>query len=198
MGAEATCRVRLNQQESTGKAHCGDGEIDFRGDFKFRWKWTELSSVESLDGQLVVRRKEDEAIFFLDDAADKWCHSILNPKSRLDKLGLKPGHGYQAWGEFDETFPNELEARAGEPLDAPLDIVFVRVHSVEELKNLLDARAAIKPAGMIWAIWTKGQKEFGENHIREFALQNGLVDVKVAKFSEELSALKLVIPVKDR
>lgn len=198
MGQEATCKVVLNQVESVGKAHCGDGEIDFRGDFRFLWKWCTLSSVESSDGQLVVRRGDDEAIFHLGDSAEKWCHAILNPKSRLDKLGLKPGHVYQAWGEFDAQFSGELQTRAGEPSESPLDIVFVRVHSVDELPRLVEARSAIKAAGMVWAIWTKGRKEFGEGHIREFADKNGLVDVKVAKFSEELSALKLVIPVKDR
>jgi hypothetical protein len=198
VGAEATCHVRLNQSESVGKAHCGDGEIDFRGDFRFRWNWSELSSVEAIEGQLVIRKGTDEAILELGDLAEKWCHAILNPKTRLDKLGLKPNHSYQAWGEFDEAFPDELVKRAGSPGIKPLDIVFIRMDSVGDLPKLLEARSVIAQNGMIWAVWPKGRKEFREDDIRDFSLQNGLVDVKVASFSTTLSSLKMVIPVKER
>jgi hypothetical protein len=198
VGAEANCRVRLNQSESGGKAHCGDGEIDFRGDFRFLWKWADLTSVESSEGLLIVRKGADEATFNLGPAAEKWCFAILNPKTRLDKLGLKPIHCYQAWGEFDKTFSNELSSVAGKPGEPPFDIVFVRLDSSNDLAKLTEAKSLIKQNGMVWAIWPKGQKEFTETHIREFSLMNGLVDVKVASFSPVLSALKVVIPVKDR
>ena len=188
----------MNQAESGGKAHCGDGEIDFRGDFRFVWKWSDLSSVEALDGRLTVRKGTEEAVFELGAAAEKWRFAIQNPKSRLDKLGLKPGHSYQAWGEFDEEFDSELLARAGNAGTEPLDIVFVRLDQVSDLIKLVDARGVIAQNGMVWAVWPKGRKEFSETHIRDFSLENGLVDVKVASFSKTLSALKMVIRVKNR
>jgi hypothetical protein len=52
----------------------------------------------------------------------------------------------------------------------------------------------IQPDGAIWAVWRKARKELTENHVREAALAAGLVDVKVARFSETHSALKLVVP----
>lgn len=117
-------------------------------------------------------------------------------KSRLDKLGLKPGHRYAAWGEFDKAFPVELAARAGRPLEkGPYDAVFVRLEPSDNFKLIDKARKQIEPNGMIWAIWPKGRKELREDDIRKYALANGLVDVKVASFSDTLSALKLVIPV---
>ncbi|MBC8064374.1 MAG: DUF3052 family protein [Chlorobia bacterium] len=195
MGLEATCKVVVNGTESIGKAHCGDGEIDFRGDFRFRWKWSEISILESQDGVLTVGKGEDVANFHIGDAADKWLFQIRNPKSRLDKFGLKPGHRYQVWGEFDEKFASELAERAGTEGDAPLDIVFVRMDEADDLQKLSEARAVIEPNGMIWAVWPKGRKTFREDDIRNYGLANGLVDVKVASFSNELSALKLVIPV---
>jgi hypothetical protein len=195
MGLELTCRVELNGQESVGKAHCGDGEIDFKGDFRFRWKWTELSCIEDANGVLTVSRNGEHAHFHLGDAAAKWSQSIRNPKSRIDKFGLKPGHRYQAWGEFDEDFAGELEARAGKPGESPLDAVFVRMDTQDDLRKLVEARNLIAPNGMIWAVWPKGRKEFREDDIRNFGLDNGLVDVKVASFSGTLSSLKLVIPV---
>ncbi len=192
---EASCKVILDGKESVGKAHCGDGEIDFRGDFRFRWKWSELGEIEAGDGVLTVSRKGEQAHFHLGDLAEKWAEAIRNPKSRLDKFGLKAGQRYQAIGVFDDDFASELEARAGEPGETPLDVVFQRLDAVADLPKLLAAREAIAENGMIWAVWPKGRKEFREDDIRDFALANGLVDVKVARFSNELSALKLVIPV---
>lgn len=196
MGMEVDCRASVGGKISEGKAHCGDGEIEFRGEFRLRWKWSELSRVQAIDGVLVAVRGAELGEFYLGDAAEKWAHAILNPKSRLDKLGLKPGHRYAARGEFDEEFPDELKIRAGEPaIGNKLDVVFVRLDSHDDLDKLLEARADIVANGMIWAVWPKGRKEFREDDIRSFALDHGLVDVKVASFSTTLSALKLVIPV---
>ncbi|HRK21607.1 MAG TPA: hypothetical protein PLX06_07360 [Fimbriimonadaceae bacterium] len=199
MGLEKVCRVKLNGQVSEGQAHCGDLELDFRGEFRFKWKWSEFSRVDDKDGVLTVVRGSDVAEFDLGPLAEKWAHAIRNPKSRLDKLGLKPGQRYAAWGTFDEEFPTELQDRAGEPAaKGPFDAVFVRMDSMDDLPNLVKARSQIVPKGMIWAVWPKGRKEFREDDIRNFALANGLVDVKVASFSSTLSALKLVIPVAQR
>jgi hypothetical protein len=196
VGKEAVCTVRLNAEVSEGKAHCGDGELSFKGEFRFRWLWRELQSVRAEDGSLLVMRGADSAEFQLGELAGKWLHDIQNPKSRLDKLGLKPGHRYALWGDFDSQFPAEAFERAGEPAKGKdLDAVFVRAHSLDDLPLLSKARAVIKPNGMIWVVWTKGRKEFREDDVRNYALANGLVDVKVASFSSELSALKLVIPV---
>ena len=66
------------------------------------------------------------------------------------------------------------------------------------LARLRALREHIKPEGGIWVVWTKGRKEFREDDIRAAGPGAGLVDVKVVAFSETLSALKLVIPVKLR
>ena len=196
MGLELTCRVRFEGKESEGIAHCGDGEISFKGDFRFTWKWAELSEAHIRDGFLEVGRRGTTARFELGPLAEKWLQQIKSPKSRIDKLGLKPGHRYAAWGDFDEVFPKELEDRAGPAASsAPFDGVFVRLDLGSDLDVLIKARNQIVENGMIWAVWPKGRKELREDHIRNYALANGLVDVKVASFSETLSALKLVIPV---
>lgn len=195
MGLEAVCRVRLNNQVSEGKAHCGDGELDFRGEFRFRWMWKDLSEVSSAEGVLTAVKGSEKAELHVGEAADKWAQAILNPKSRLDKLGLKAGHQYAAWGQFDSEFESELTERSGRPAEHGLDMVFVRLNTLTNLSELLRARGEIVANGAVWAVWEKGRKELTETHVRDFARANGLVDVKVASFSSDLSALKLVIPV---
>lgn len=198
MGAEQNCRLRLNGLDDEGIAQCGDGEITFRGAERFRWKWTDLSSIGADDGVLTLRCGADCAMLFLGDAAEKWQYAILNPKLLLDKLGIKADMSVHLAGEFDAEFRRLVSERAGEATETSFDCVCVQMDATDQLSTLREARKGIKDSGMIWAVWPKGRQEFNENHIREFALGNGLVDVKVAKFSEELSALKLVIPVKLR
>jgi hypothetical protein len=160
MGLEAQCTVKLKGQKSKGAAHCGDGQIDFRGDFRFTWKWSALTKAEASKGVLKVARNGEIAEFELGDLAEKWLSQIKNPKSAKK---------------------------------SPYDAVFIRLVPGDNFGSILQAREQIVPDGMIWAIWPKGKKELREDDIRNFALANGLVDVKVASFSETLSALKLVI-----
>lgn len=69
-------------------------------------------------------------------------------------------------------------------------------------KEVLLARKALVSDGKIWISWpkksSKVQTDVDENQIRDFALRNGLVDVKVCAVDETWSGLKLVIPVKLR
>ncbi len=69
-------------------------------------------------------------------------------------------------------------------------------------KEMLAAKKALTPNGMIWISWPKKASgvatDLDENVIRDTALKNGLVDVKVCAVDETWSGLKLVIPVKLR
>ena len=55
---------------------------------------------------------------------------------------------------------------------------------------------------MVWISWCKKSAgivtDLSENLIREFALQNNLVNIKVCAVSNEWSGLKLVVPVAKR
>jgi hypothetical protein len=55
---------------------------------------------------------------------------------------------------------------------------------------------------IVWVSWYKKSSgkatDLTEDLIRNFALANGLVDIKVCAVSDDWSGLKLVVPVKDR
>ena len=71
-----------------------------------------------------------------------------------------------------------------------------RAHDARRSSTRLAAlRGGLAETGAIWVVWTKGRKALTEDHVRRAALAQGLVDVKVMAFSDELSGLKLVIPV---
>ena len=70
-----------------------------------------------------------------------------------------------------------------------------------EMKKLLSI-AKKNPAITIWVSWYKKSSgistDVTEDVIRNYALKNKLVDVKVCAVSDIWSGLKLVVPLKDR
>jgi Protein of unknown function (DUF3052) len=69
-------------------------------------------------------------------------------------------------------------------------------------KDIVSMRNEIEQDGAIWISWPKKASKLAtditEDFIRNLALANGLVDIKVCAVDETWSGLKLVIPVKDR
>jgi hypothetical protein len=88
--------------------------------------------------------------------------------------------------------------------DAPQkDFIHFFTKDESEYTRLLPRlKKEIKRDGMIWVSWPKKSSKVAtditEDKIRNYALQTGLVDIKVCAVAEIWSGLKLVIPVKDR
>jgi hypothetical protein len=80
----------------------------------------------------------------------------------------------------------------------PLTAAHVFVTRKEELrKRLTSLRKTIDPAGFVWISWPKKsakvETDVTEDTIREVALPQGWVDVKVCAVSDVWSGLKLVV-----
>jgi len=197
MGGEARCEVRWGRQRSEGKALLESSELRFNGTFKLVIPFREITKLSTKDGELAVTFAGGTARFALGAAATKWADKIRNPKSLLDKLGVKRGQDVVVIGIDDESFLRDLAKAVEDVRSRPghdADLIFFGLEEKEELARLLALREALAPAGAIWAVWPKGRAELKEDHIRAAAIRAGLVDVKVAAFSATLSALKLVIP----
>ena len=85
----------------------------------------------------------------------------------------------------------------------PLTAAHVFVTRREELKKRLSTlRKSIDPSGFVWVSWPKKaakvETDVTEDTIRELALPQGWVDVKVCAVSEVWSGLKLVVRKSER
>ena len=197
MGREARCRVRFNDEVGEGTVRLETEELVFRGPFRLRIRFSETVSVEAVDGRLQVSFPEGTAAFELGPAeAERWAERILHPPTLMDKLGVKPGARVVVLGVDDESFWADLRRRTDDVATGggPADVVIWAVDDAAGLAALSQMEDWIQPDGAIWAVWRKARPELSENHVREAALVAGLVDVKVARFSESHSALKLVVP----
>ena len=202
MGLEADCEVRFGKQASKGHARLEEKELLFRGDFRLKISFGDVKSIEVKRGVMKVAFSGGEAAFDLGPDAEKWADKIRSPKSLLDKLGVKPGMKVSLLGIDDDGFKKQLRERTSDLAEGKAakgsDIVFVKMTDAKEAVRLKALREALKPNGAVWVVWPKGRKAFREDDARNAGPAAGLVDVKVASFSDSLSALKMVIPVKDR
>lgn len=122
------------------------------------------------------------------------------------KLGMKAGFVIKAINQpphYLQLFDDLPEGLQNNKASKDLDFIhFFTQKQPELLKILPTLKPQIKSNGMIWVSWPKkssGVKtDVTEETIRQVALKNGLVDVKVCAIDEVWPALKLVIPVKDR
>jgi len=123
------------------------------------------------------------------------------PASLLDKLGVKPGHRVLLAGHFAEDFITSL-TEAGADVSVAQgpdhDLIFLEANSRLDLAELGPLQQHLKRNGAIWSIRPRGVKAITERDVMDVAKSVGLVDVKVARFSDTHTAEKLVIPVSSR
>ena len=202
MGNEVNCMARFGKQESAGKALLETSEILFRGKFRLKIPFSSIRSLKAADGELRVQTAEGLAVFALGDAAAKWCEKILHPKSRLEKLGVKPGGKVSLIGSFDEGFLRELaqqtDAIVKGKVGSDSEWIFLGVGSKKELPQVPKLAKSVKGAGALWIVYPKGQKEITELDVISAGRKGGLKDVKVVGFSQTHTALKFVIPLGKR
>jgi hypothetical protein len=202
---ESDCTVRYRKKSAAGRARLEEKELHFRaaaGDLRLKIAFAEMKSAEAKRGVLTVKWPGGVAEFMLGAQAEKWALKIRYPRGRMEKLGIKPESLVSVLGIEDKSFWNELEGRAAKISDgkaaANSDFILLGVAEQPELKALRTLQKSIQPAGAIWVVWPKGQPHIKEDHVRAAALAVGLVDVKVMSFSNTHSALKLMIPRKNR
>jgi hypothetical protein len=125
------------------------------------------------------------------------------PRSLLDKLGVKPGARISVLGLEERWFEDDLATRTGDVrigrAGKGSDLIFVYVQDRDDLdRALAPLEDSLKRDGAIWVIRPKGTPSIKEIDVIEAGKRAGLVDNKIASFSDELSAMRLVIPVARR
>ena len=198
MGKEAVCHARCGRESGEGLALLETDELLFRGEFRVKVPLKEITSVSVTDGRLAVEWPGGRLSLDLGRGAEKWAQAISSPKTVVEKLGVKPGLRVVLVGRFETWFRtdvmNALGVKPGVKPVSGTDLVFILfLHEGDEAK-LEDLIPAIHPDGAIWAVYPKGRRDLSEDTVRKAARRMGLTDIKVVRVSDELGALKLVIP----
>ncbi len=199
MGQEIACEANFGGKSVRGRALLETTEILFRGEARLKIPFTAIKEVKVSNGELRVNTADGLVIFDLGDKAEKWRDKILNPKSLVEKLGVKPGDRVVLHGSFEKSFRESLKkhgAKIGSKVDSPW--IFLGAEEQGELANVKKLAKDLQGAAALWVAYPRGQKAITENDVRRAGLKAGLVDVKVASFSNTHTALKFVIPKEKR
>jgi hypothetical protein len=121
----------------------------------------------------------------------------------LDKLGVKPGARVSIVDVPDADFRALLEERTtdiAEGWPAPgTDLIFLGADSIDELLRIGALQESLVSNGAIWVVSRKGKAAtLRDVDVIDAAKAIGLIDNKVASFSQTHTALRLVIPVSRR
>jgi hypothetical protein len=202
MGQEIQCTLRFEGKTSKGRALLESKEILFRGDVRLKVPFADIKKLEVKNGDLHVRTKDGLVVLALGPKAEQWQHKILHPKSLVEKLGVKAGESVAILGALPASFLAELTdqgAKATKGKVAATSLwIFLAAESLGDLDKLKAIRNSMGPAAGLWIIYPKGLRTITENDVRSAGLKAGLVDVKVAGFSDTNTALKFVIPKSKR
>jgi hypothetical protein len=205
VGNEANCVARFGKQKARGKALLETSELIFRsedGAMRLKFTFAEIKSASAADGELRVDGPEGAAVFELGASAAKWCEKILHPKTRLEKLGIKPNAAVSLVGNLEADFLVELRAQtenvSSGKVVADTEWIFFAADSAKDLSQVAKLAKTLKGAAALWIVYPKGQKQIAENDVLTAGRKSGLKDVKVVGFSPTHTALKFVIPVEKR
>lgn len=127
----------------------------------------------------------------------------VSTKPLLDKLGVKPGSRVAVVNLDDPSFKKLLRQRTGDVVvgqpRTPCDLVFIGASDFNDLKRLAKAKGWIEPNGAIWLVRPKGGRSpLKETDLIEAGLAAGLVDNKIASFSDTHGAMRFVFRLRDR
>ena len=128
---------------------------------------------------------------------------LLSTRPLLDKLGVKPGSKIAIVNLEDAGFIKLLKERTsdivtGKPR-SKVDLVFVGAEDAAGLRKLDELKTWFEPNGAIWVIRPKGGRSaLRDTDVIGAGLAAGLVDNKIASFSDTHGAMRLVFRLRDR
>jgi hypothetical protein len=116
----------------------------------------------------------------------------VKPGSRVAVVGLdEPG--------FRDLLRQRTSDIVGRRPGTPCDIVFLGVETAADLQRVKEVKTWIEPNGAIWVVRPKGGRgPLRETDVIAAGLAAGLVDNKIASFSETHSAMRFVFRLRDR
>lgn len=193
MGKEATVAAQFADGPDEGRLQYEPPKLLFRGAQHRVFEGKALAGVRSEGGDLVLA---NGSRFTLGEKqAANWVEAILNPKGRMDKIGVKAGMRAAVMGVVDPKLSLELADQGAVPVTelASLDLLFYAADSTEELARIDALVPMLSQTGALWIVSRKGKAAtIKDVEVMAAAKAHGLVDNKVVAFSPTLTSLRFV------
>lgn len=193
MGKDAVVEAVVAGSADQGRLQYEPPKLIFRGRERRVFEGEALAGVRAEASDLVLA---DGSRFALGEKqARRWAEAILNPKGRVQKIGVKPGMRAGILGVEDPALAGELAEAGARVIDgrSDLDLLFYAADSSSELARIGELVPALAPTGALWIVSRKGKAATVKDvEVMAAAKARGLVDNKVVGFSETHTALRFV------
>jgi hypothetical protein len=196
MGREANCVCEWNGKSAQIKALLEPPELILRGDLRRRIPFAQIEKI-AVDGpRLRFTLSGDKVSLVLGEAtASKWAQALSTPPPALaKKLGITPASKVRIIGTIDDDALHQALADAHKVTRGNADLILARVNTPADLLAAFAKTAdPLADSTPIWIVYRKGPGHaINESGVRVAGLAAGVVDVKVASVSAQLTALKFV------
>src|SRR5262249_22641541 len=170
MGNEANCVLKTNGKKVKGIVLLETSEIIFRSEsLRLKIPFAEMKTVKASDGELRVQTSDGTHAFEIGPYAEKWAYKILNPKTRMEKLGVKAGAKVTVIGELESEFAAELKKIAPDYSNGAIkpgtEWIFLIADTQRKLAQATNIAKVIKGSAALWIVYPKGRKELTENDV---------------------------------
>jgi hypothetical protein len=193
MGKQATVTAVFADGADEGRLQYEPPTLLFRGAQRRVFEGEALKGVRAEGGELLLA---DGSRFTLGEKqAAGWVEAILNPKGRMDKIGVKAGMRAAVMGVTDATLSAELAAKGAVPVAelANLDLLFYAADTAAELARIEGLVPLLSDGGALWIVSRKGRAATVKDvEVMAAAKAHGLVDNKVVAFSTTHTSLRFV------
>ena len=202
MGTVVEGSVTVGGQKVNCKADFASDHVTFSGGRRGEVPYSKIEVLATARGILKLRVDGALMEFPLGTKVDRIAAKVRKPPTLMDKLGVKPGLAVAVVNVGAKAFTVELEkvapdARIGEP-PRPVDLLFLGIRGRDELDRIAGMVEDVKPDGGLWVVYPKGRRDLRESDVLAAGRAAGLKDIKVARVSTTLTALKFVRPLDAR
>jgi hypothetical protein len=193
LGKEATVQAQFADGPDEGRLQYEPPKLVFKGRERRAYDAKALKGVAADGADLVLA---DGSRFTLGEKqALAWVDAILNPKGRMDKIGVKAGMRAAVMGVKDPDLSAELTAKGAVPVTelSNLDLLFYAADSAADLARIDALIPMLSEKGALWIVSRKGKAATVKDvEVMAAAKAHGLVDNKVVAFSPALTSLRFV------
>jgi hypothetical protein len=193
LGKVATVTAVFADGADEGRLQYEPPKLLFRGAQRRVFEGEGLKGVRADGADLVLA---DGSRFALGEKqAAGWADAILNPKGRMDKIGVKAGMRVAVMGVSDATLSAELAEKGALPVAelANLDLLFYAADTAAALARIEGLVPLLSERGALWVVSRKGKAATVKDvDVMAAAKAHGLVDNKVVAFSPTHTSLRFV------
>lgn len=202
MGQEVKTTLRFDGRILEGTARIEGESLVFQGGASITLAFSEIFKVEANAGWLDLTTARGLLLLELGPRASQWAEKIKNPRGLIERLGVDATKKVCVVGKLDEDVRSDIAASGAKVAKSArgkdFDVVFVAASAKKDLEKLDAVKAMIKDDGAIWIVYPKATDDLRERDVLIAGRTLQLNDGKPVKLSEELTAVRFVIPIAQR